>query len=313
MRGKGEQGSAPATGHRSGRSRRSSSHSRQWQSLVYGWRAFSSNKSGMFGLIFLVVVVLAALFAPLIANESLLDVTRVTNLSNQPPTWQHPLGTDPLGRSVLVMLLWGSRMSLLVGVAATVMSMFLGALIGILAGHFTGLGSAFLLRVIDFFLVLPALVLAIVLASVLQRGVWTILIAIGVTSWAVTARLVRSQTLTIEARSYIERSIALGAGHWHIIIRHVLPGVMPFIMASTTLSVGSAIIAESTLSFLGLGNPSQVTWGSMLKLSLDTGAATAGYWWFVLPPGIAIVAVVLAFTLVGRTIETVINPTLRGR
>ena len=294
-------------------SRRATARARKSERFVHGWHSFRQSRSGVAGLAFLVLVVLGACFAPWIAHESLLDVTLVDNDLNEPPTWENPLGTDPLGRSVLVMLLWGSRISLLVGVAATIMCMFLGTLIGILAGHFTGWRSAIIMRFIDFFLVLPSLVLAIVLSTVLQRGMWTIIIALGVTSWAGTARLVRAQTLTIEARSYIERSIALGASHRHIISRHVLPGVMPFIMASTTLTVGSAIIAESTLSFLGLGDPSQVSWGSMLKLSLDSGAATAGYWWFVLPPGIAIVAVVLAFTLVGRTTETMINPTLRGR
>jgi len=124
---------------------------------------------------------------------------------------------------------------------------------------------------------------------------------------------VRSQTLTIESRPYIERSWALGAGNAHILGKHVLPAVLPLVLAHTTLTVGSAIIAESTLSFLGLGDPTTVSWGTMLKSALDTGAATAGFWWYVLPPGIAIVLVVLCFTLVGRAFEAVINPTLRGR
>jgi peptide/nickel transport system permease protein len=214
---------------------------------------------------------------------------------------------------VLVSLLWGARVSLLVGIVATLISMVIGTLVGMAAGHFKGWPGAVLMRVVDFFLVLPSLVLAIVLSSVLQRGVWTIILAIGVTSWAGTARLVRSQTLTIEARPYIERSWALGAGHAHVIVKHVLPAVLPLVMANTTLTVGSAIISESTLSFLGLGDTSKPSWGTMLKLALDSGAATGGFWWFVLPPGLAIVVVVLAFTLVGRAFEHVINPSLRGR
>ena len=142
---------------------------------------------------------------------------------------------------------------------------------------------------------------------------WTIILAIGVTSWAGTARVVRSQTLTVEARPYIERARALGAGHRHVIMRHVLPAVLPLVLANTTLTVGSAVIAESTLSFLGLGDTTKLSWGSMLKPALDTGAATAGFWWYVLPPGLAIVVVVLCFTLVGRALESVINPTLRRR
>lgn len=267
----------------------------------------------MFGLLVLVVVVLLAVGAPLISDPSVLDPTTAGGLANQPPSWQNPMGTDPLGRPVAILLLWGARVSLLVGVSATLMSMIIGTTIGLLAGHFRGWGSAILMRVIDFFLVVPGLVLAIVLASVLQRGVWTIIIAIGLTSWAGTARLIRAQTLTLETRGFVERSTALGASNLHILGKHVLPGVMPLVMTSTTLAVGSAIISEATLSFLGVNDSSVVSWGAMLQLALGTGAATAGYWWFVLTPGIAIVIVVLAFTLVGRAIETVINPTLRGR
>jgi len=275
------------------------------------WTEFLDTRSGPIGAVLLLVVITLALLAPVLAPAETLDVTQLTANGNEPPSAFHWLGTDPSGRDIVTMLLWGSRASLLVGFAATTMSMVIGTTVGMMAGHFTGLTRAVLLRVVDFFLVIPSLVLAIVLSSVLTRGLWTIVIAIGLTSWASTARVVRSQTLTIEARPYIERSLALGAGHRHILGTHVLPAVMPLVLANTTLTVGSAIIAESTLSFLGLGEPSVVSWGSMLKSALDTGAATAGYWWFVLPPGLAIVLVVLCFTLVGRALEAVLNPTLR--
>ena len=276
-------------------------------------KEFASHRSGVIGLVILATVLLLAVIAPLIAPRELLDVTKVTGAPNQAPTFANPLGTDPAGRSVLVMLLWGSRISLLVGFSATAVSRVSGTVVGMAAGHFRGMGQAAIMRVIDFFLVVPSLVLAIVLSTVLQRGVLTIVIAIGLTSWAGTARLVRSQTLTIEARPYIERAWALGAGNRHIITKHVFPAVLPLVLANTTLTVGSAIISESTLAFLGLGDPTVVSWGSMLKTALDTGSATAGFWWFVLPPGLAIVVVVLCFTLVGRAFEAVINPTLRGR
>lgn len=275
------------------------------------WREFVDTRSGPAGAVLLLLVIVLALLAPVLAPPQTLDVTQITADGNEPPSLQHWLGTDPSGRDILTMLLWGSRASLLVGFAATAMSMVIGTAVGMMAGHFTGFLRAVMLRVVDFFLVVPSLVLAIVLSSVLTRGLWTIVIAIGVTSWASTARVVRSQTLTIEARPYIERSLALGAGHRHILGKHVLPAVLPLVLANTTLTVGSAIIAESTLSFLGLGDPSVVSWGSMLKSALDTGAATAGFWWFVLPPGVAIVLVVLCFTLVGRALEAVLNPTLR--
>ena len=292
---------------------RSAAAERRRTQLATLVRDFAADRSGLVGLGLLLLVILLALLTPLLVPIETLDVTRLTSGQNEPPSLAHPLGTDPLGRDVLGMLLWGSRISLLVGFAATAVSMVIGTVMGMAAGHFTGTSQAVIMRVIDFFLVIPGLVLAIVLSSVLSRGVWTIIIAIGVTSWAATARVVRSQTLSIESRSYIERSRALGASDAHLLGRHVLPAVLPLVLASTTLTVGSAVIAESTLSFLGLGDPSTISWGSMLKTALDTGAATAGYWWLVLPPGLAIVVVVLCFTLVGRALEAVINPTLRGR
>jgi peptide/nickel transport system permease protein len=293
--------------------RRGAAAARRRARAVQVWREFRTSRSGVAGLALLGLIVLLAVLAPLIAPARLLDVTQIDNPINHPPTWRLPLGTDPSGRSVLVSLLWGSRVSLLVGVVATLISMVIGTVMGTAAGHFRGWASEGLLRVVDFFLVLPSLLLAMVLSSVLHRGVWTIILAIGVTSWASTARLVRAQTLTIEARPYIERAWALGAGHAHVIGRHVLPAVLPLVMANTSLTVGSAIIAESTLSFLGLGDPTNPSWGTMLKVALDSGAATGGFWWFVLPPGVAIVLVVLCFTLVGRALESVINPTLRNR
>jgi peptide/nickel transport system permease protein len=276
-------------------------------------REFSHHRAGMVGVIFLIVVALIAILAPLIAPSHMLDVTQL--LDNErfaSPSLAHPLGTDNQGRELWVRMVWGARVSLLVGLAATVMSMVIGTVVGIGAGHFAGLTGAILMRLIDFFLVLPSLILAIVLSSVLSRGVLTIIIAIGLTSWAGTARVVRSQTLTVESRDYIDRSRALGAGHWHIMMKHLLPGVMPLVLANTTLTIGSAIISESTLAFLGLGDPTKQSWGTILKNSMDASAASSGYWWFILVPGVAIVLVVLAFTLIGRAVENIVNPALRN-
>ncbi len=181
------------------------------------WREFASHRSGVIGLIILVAVVALALLAPIIAPSDRLDVTQVDGSPNEAPSWAHPLGTEPGGRGVLAMLIWGARISLLVGFSATAVSVIIGTVVGMAAGHFGGAIQAMLLRIIDFFLVVPSLVLAIVLSTVLQRGVVTIVIAIGLTSWATTARLVRSQTLTIEARPYIERAWALGASDRHVV------------------------------------------------------------------------------------------------
>lgn len=287
---------------------------RRRASAAKTWADFRSQPGGMVGLIVLVLIILIAVFAPLLAPSNMLDVTHVLNQPRfAPPSFAHPLGTDAQGRELWARMVWGARASLIVGFAATAMSMIIGTVIGMAAGHFTGFVGGLLMRIVDFFLVLPSLILAIVLSSVLSRGLLTIVIAIGVTSWAGTARVVRAQTLTIESRGYIERARALGAGHWHIIGRHIFPAVMPLVLANTTLTVGSAIISESTLAFLGLGDPSSQSWGTILKNAMDVSAATSGYWWFILAPGLAILFVVLAFTLVGRAVETITNPTLRSR
>ena len=276
-------------------------------------RTYLAQPAGVAGAVVLAGVVLVALGAPLFITAHDLSVVEATGTVLAPPGGGFLLGTDENGRSVLALTLIGTRVSLLVGVAATVLSVVIGTLVGMLAAHFGGWVSTVLMRLTDFFLVLPSLVLAIVLSTVLERGILTIIVAIGVTSWAATARLVRAQTLTIEARPFIERAQALGGGHVHVLGRHVLPAVLPLVLANTTLAVGSAIISESTLSFLGLGDPTTVSWGTMLKAAVSSGAVTAGAWWYLLPPGIAIVVVVLGFTLCGRALELVLNPVLAAR
>jgi len=276
-------------------------------------RTFAADRAGLVGLVILVVIVALALLAPVLTDPAGLDVTKATGARLAAPGARYWLGTDESGRSVLLLTWWGARISLLVGLAAAALSVGIGTLVGLLAGHFGRWVSAILMRCTDFFLVLPSLVLAIALSTVLARGLPTIVLAIGVTSWPTTARIVRAQTLTVETRPYIERARALGGGHWHVLGRHVLPAVLPLVLANTTLSVAGAIIGESTLSFLGLGDPTQVSWGSMLNAAWTNGAVTAGAWWYLLPPGIGIVLVVLAFTLCGRALEAVLTPALRTR
>lgn len=295
-------------------SRRAIAWGRRRAALGRVGREFASNRAGLVGLAVLVAIVLMAVTVPLwmdmVAAQS---VTKATGGILDAPSGEFWLGTDYAGRSVLELTLLGTRVSLLVGFAAAALSVGIGTVVGMLTGHFRGWTSAVLMRFTDFFLVIPSLVMAIVLSTMLTRGIWTIVLAIGVTSWPATARLVRAQTLTIEARPYVERAQALGGGHSHILGKHVLPAVLPLVLANTTLTVGTAIILESTLAFLGLGDSSQVSWGGMLKSALDTGAVTAGAWWYLLPPGFAIVIVVLAFTMCGRALETVLNPNLRER
>ncbi|MFD7154678.1 ABC transporter permease [Kribbella sp. NPDC059898] len=274
------------------------------------WNDFRKRRAGVAGLVILGAAVLLALVAPLFIDAGVTNVVSGTGAKLAPPSLDHPLGTDESGRSVLLMIWWGSRTSLLIGFLAALLSMVIGTVLGIAAGHFRGWTGAVILRVTDWFLVLPSLVTALVLAAILGGSTATIIVAIGVTSWPSTARLIRAQTLAVEARPYIERSLALGAGHWHIATRHVLPNVAPLLLASTTLEVASAIVTESTLAFLGV-SANKTSWGTMLRGSYDWGAATAGAWWYILVPGLCIVTVVMAFTLCGRALETVLNPRLR--
>ncbi|MEZ5095263.1 MAG: ABC transporter permease [Nocardioides sp.] len=278
-----------------------------------GWAEFTRHRAGLVGLVVLVLFVLMALLAPVLASSDGLSVTKATGGVLEPPSSTYWLGTDDSGRSVLTLLIWGSRISLFVGLLATLISMVIGTLVGLLSGYFSGWTGAVLYRVTEWVLVIPYLPLAIILATVLGRSLFNIAFVIGVLSWPSTALLIRSQTLSIRERPYLERARVLGAGKAHQIGRHILPNVMPMVFANTTLTVAGAILAETTLSFLGLGDPTRVSWGSMLDNAYTVGAITTGSWWFFLPPGICVVVVVLAFTLIGRALEEVLNPRLRGR
>jgi peptide/nickel transport system permease protein len=277
------------------------------------WRLFRRNRAGMVGLGILVGFILVALLAPLLASADGLQVTKATGGVLEPPSLEFPLGTDDNGRSVLTLLIWGARISLLVGFLATAISMVIGTVVGLTSGFFGGWPATLLFRLTEWFLVIPFLPLAIVLAAVLGQSLLNIVIVIGVTSWAGTALLIRSQTLSIKERPYLERARVLGAGRWRQMTRHVLPNVMPLVFANTTLTVAIAIISETTLSFLGLGDPTRVSWGSMLEDAFSVGAMTTGAWWFIVPPGVCVVLVVLSFTLVGQALEEIFNPRLRRR
>ncbi|NUS04197.1 MAG: ABC transporter permease [Nonomuraea sp.] len=283
---------------------------RRRQALANFWTDFRRHRAGVVGTTILFVAVVLALIAPLFIDESVTNVVDAPGEEFDGPSLAFPFGTDESGRSILLMIWWGSRTSLLIGFLAALLSIVIGMVIGIAAGHFTGWIGGALMRVTDWFLVLPSLVTALVLAAILGGSTFTIIMAIGVTTWPSTARLIRAQTFAVEARPYIERSKALGAGHWHITTRHVLPNVAPLLLASTTLEVASAIVTESTLAFLG-ASANKTSWGTMLRGSYDYGAANEGAWWYIILPGLAILVVVMAFTLVGRALEAVLNPRLR--
>ena len=270
------------------------------------------DKLAVGGLLTLVLFALMAFAAPLIADRDALSA--VNSLDN--PTWarpsgQFPMGTDHLGRSVGTQFVWGARVSLLVGLAATVLTIVIGTVVGVISGFAGGWTDAVLMRLTDWFLVIPFLPLAIVLTAVLDRSLWNIVLVIGITSWPGTARLIRAQVLTVKRRLYVDRARALGAGPVHVVRRHIVPNITGLILANVTLAVPISILTETTLAFLGLGDPTRASWGKTLQEAYNAGAITRNAWWYYLPAGLGIVAVVLAFTLFGRALETILDPRLR--
>jgi peptide/nickel transport system permease protein len=275
------------------------------------WQEFRQNTMGVVGLAVLLIFTLLAVFGPLFASTS--GQVSELDMLLLPPSSSHWLGTDDMGKDVFLGLIEGARVSMMVGVTATLMSVVIGTVIGITAGYYGGGIDAVLMRLTDVFLVIPWLPLMLVLAALLGSSIWTIIFVIGITSWAGTARIIRSQTLSCKERPYVERARAIGSSDFHIMTAHILPNVFPLLFANTVLVAAVAIISETTLSFLGMGDPTRASWGMMLHYAFETGATTLGAWWWLIPPGLCVVFVVLAFTYVGYALDEVFNPRLRRR
>lgn len=275
-------------------------------------KAIVKNKMALVGTVTLLFFILVAVFGPIFVPFSTMEFGEVEEML-LPPSGEHLLGTDDMGRDILANLISGARISLLIGVVATAISMIIGTLIGIMAGYFGKGVDNFLMRFTDFFLVIPWLPLMMVLAAILGTSLMNIIFVIGITGWAGTARVVRSQTLSVKERQFVERTVSIGASSTHIMVRHILPNVFPLVFANTVLVAAVAIVSETTLSFLGLGDPTMASWGMMLHYAFESGATSAGAYWYYLPPGICVVAVVLSFTLLGYAFDEILNPKLRGR
>ena len=276
------------------------------------WRSFLRHRMGVIGMAMLGVALLLAVFAPLVAPYDPYESVRVNIFDiYQAPSAAHPLGTDDGGKDVLSALIYGARVSLLVGFAAATIALIIGGSAGIVAGYRGGWLGSLLMRITDFFLVIPDLALQIVLVAIIGPSLGTIILVIGVLGWTTTARLVRSQTLTVRERKFVMRARAIGAGDSHILRRHILPAVLPLMLANMVLVISLAILAESTLAFLGLGDPTVISWGQMLNFAFERGAVSAGAWWALIPPGLAIVWVVLGTTLIGTAAEDALNPRLK--
>jgi len=267
---------------------------------------------GMIGAFMLLVVVFVAIFAPWLAPYNPRERVAVTPEEIlAPPDAEHLLGRDDAGKDVLSLLIYGARVSLVVGFTASSMSMLIGTTIGLVAGFFGGRIGNFLMRFVDFLMVIPELPLMLVIIAVMGRGLLNIILVIGLLGWTYTARLVRSQVLTVKERQFVLRARSIGASNWRIILRHIVPLVLPLIIAQAVLDVSVAILAESSLAFLGLGDPTLISWGTMLNFAFER-AISRQAWWFLLPPGFAIVWVSLSLILIGNTLDQIVNPRLRS-
>ncbi len=263
---------------------------------------------GRFGVGVLGLAVFVAIFGNLLAPY---DPYESSTAVLESPSWSHPLGTTESGSDVLSQLLVGTRVSIVVGFAAAIISAVLGSLVGLAGGYFGGWTDRILDALENWFLVIPTLPLMIVLARVLEPSLWVLIAVIGLTSWAGTGRIVRAQVLTLRERAFVERARALGAKDGYIIRTHILPNTLPLIFANTVLIVAVAILSEAALSFLGLGDPTRISWGTMLENAFSNSAPSAGAWWYVIPPGLCITMVVLAVSVLGYLFEEYVNPRLR--
>lgn len=259
------------------------------------------------GLVLLLFVVLAV-FAPLLTPY---PVDQQVGPVFGAPSAAHPLGLDDGGYDVLSLVLQGGRISMVVGFTATLVAMVLGGGVGVLSGYFGGTTDTVLMRITDYFLVIPDIPLMIIIAAVWGPSLSHIILVIGLLLWTGTARIIRSQVKSVRERVYVRRARALGASHARIVVRHVLPQVAPMLVANTVLTIAVAIFDETALAFLGLSDPTTVTWGTMIEHAFDRTAVSSGAWWAIVPPGLAVALVIMSCYLVGQSIEEAVNPRLR--
>lgn len=276
------------------------------------WHGVWTDHMGRTGVVMLGLVLFIILIGPLIFPFNANSFGSSASSILQGPSRAHWMGTTELGQDVFRQFLVGGRISLYVGVSATVIAILLGTGIGLVAGYYVGWRDTILMRVTDFFLVLPTLPLIIVLAALFGQSIVVTSLVIGLTSWPQTTRIIRSQVLSLRERPLVLRTRSLGARDVRIMGLHILPNVAPLIFANLVLVLSGSILAQAALAFLGLGDPVQVSWGTMLHNAFNSGAMSEGAWWYVLTPGIGIVVMVLAFSLVGHALDRVMNPLRRG-
>ncbi|MDC7126529.1 MAG: ABC transporter permease [Spirochaetales bacterium] len=267
---------------------------------------FFSHRMGKWGFIIFCFFIFIALFAPLlrtVAPDASGDVSRILQ-SPDKISW---LGTDDLARDIWSQVIYGSRVSLTIGFVTAFITVISGTFVGIVAGFKGGKVDEILMRIVDFFMMLPHLPLMIVLAAVMGASIWNIVIVISIVSWPSTARLVRSQVLSLKESAFVEAARCLGAGDATMMTKEILPNVIPVMFAQAVLMVTETIYSESVLSFLGLGDPTKISWGTMLHFCFESGAMSRSPWW-VFPPVICIVALIISFSFLGTSISDILTP-----
>lgn len=270
------------------------------------WQRLRRNRMAMAGAAIVLVMFLLALLASWIGRDpGAIDIAHRL----QPPGFAYPLGTDDLGRDVLVRILYGARISLLVGFVAVGIATFIGILLGAMAGYYGRWIDALIMRFVDIMLCFPAFFLILAVIAFLKPSIWNIMIIIGLTSWMGVARLVRAEFLSLRERDFVLAAQAIGARDARIIFRHILPNAISPVLVSATLGVAGAILTESALSFLGIGvQPPTPSWGNMLIAGKQT-LGTA--WWLSVFPGLAILITVLGYNLLGEGIRDAMDPRIK--
>jgi peptide/nickel transport system permease protein len=272
-----------------------------------GWKLFLANKGAVFGAILLIIMAFAGVFGERLYPVSATDIVAAPM---SPPSMALPLGADYLGRDVFAGLLHGAGTTLVIGVAATLATVVIGLLIGAIAGFFGRRVDNALMRVTEFFQVLPPILLAMVLVSVFGAKIWNVILVIGLVTWPPLARLTRAEFLKLQEREFIRAEYAMGSSNLNIMFQVLLPNASPPLIVATALNIGTAILFESGLSFLGLSDPDVASWGYMIGSSRDY---IFDAWWSVIFPGVAIFLTVLALSLVGDGLNDALNPKLRQR
>ncbi len=271
-------------------------------------RAFNTNKASWIGLAIFLAVVLAAVFAPLLAPHDPLEQDVLDRL--KPPSLEHLLGTDYFGRDTLSRLLYGARISLMIGIVSTLIAMLAGTLIGMLAGWRGGRFDTIIMQVMDMLLAFPSLILGLIIVAMLGASMQNIIVAIALTSVPPFARIARAPTIAVKGRDFIEACRSLGFSDTRILVFHVLPNIFPEILVMASLWLANAIRTEASLAFIGLGlKPPTATWGGMIREGFDNILDSA---WLAIAPGMAILIVVFALNLLGDGLRDAVDPKLKN-